>query len=292
MTSADILRLVALAAIWGASFIFLRLVAPALGSFLTADLRLLLAGLALILYFKVTRFDVRWREFWKQYLTVGTLNSAVPFTLYSFAALHIPASLSVILNSASPLFGAVFSAYWLGEKLTLRKMLGLALGFIGVSLVAKLTDATPDPLAGWAIAACLLAAACYGLTGVYIKTRPTTPPSKAIAGASQVMAGLVLSPSLLFLPPVETFSSFLILNILALALVCSGIAYLLYYRLIADVGPTKALTVTFLMPAFGMLWGVLFLGETVTARMALGAALVVAGTFLVLRASPSSSLRA
>jgi len=113
MRPSDITRLLSLAAIWGGSFIFMRVLAPVLGPVVTADLRVLIAGIALIIYFRVIRFDAEWRIYWKKYLFIGAFNSALPFFLFSFAALHIPASYSVILNSTSPLFSAVFAASWL-----------------------------------------------------------------------------------------------------------------------------------------------------------------------------------
>jgi drug/metabolite transporter (DMT)-like permease len=110
MQASDLLRLISLSAIWGGSFIFMRILAPVLGPVVTADLRVLIAGVALMVYFWVIEFDAEWKRFWKQYLVIGVINSGLPFLLYSFAAVHIPASYSVILNSSSPLFGAIFSA--------------------------------------------------------------------------------------------------------------------------------------------------------------------------------------
>lgn len=282
MRPGDIVRLFLLAAIWGSSFIFIRIVAPPFGAILSADLRVIIAGVALLGYCRLVGIEVGWRAHWKQYLLIGTLNTAIPFSLYSFAGLHIPAAYSVILNSTAPLFGAIFAAVWLAEKVTLAKALGLVVGFAGVATVAQGGRNADDPMAAWGILACIAASSCYGLAGVYLRKFARHLKPQAMASACQIMAGLVLSPSLFLLPSVTVTGTELVC-LLALALLCSGIAYLLYYRLMQDVGPTKTLTVTFLMPAFGMLWGWLFLSEQITPRMLAGCGLILLGTLLVVR---------
>jgi drug/metabolite transporter (DMT)-like permease len=244
MRIIDVLLLLALSAIWGSSFIFMPHLAPLIGPVATADMRMLLAGISLTLAFLVTRFKPEWRKNWKHFLLIGLLNSAIPFVLYSVAALYLPASMS-------PMFGAIFGAIWLGERLTGRKGAGLLLGVGGVVVVSSLGRLPGGLPTALAILACLIAPMCYGLAGVYIKR-------KASAGTPRVA-----------------------LTVVAFAFLCSAVGYIIYYRLIADVGPTRALTVTFLVPVFAMLWGLPFLGETVTWSMGLGAAIILAGTFLV-----------
>ena len=139
MRVVDLIRLVLLASIWGASFIFVRVLSPVIGPVMTADFRVLIAGIFLCIYFKIAGIETEWRRLWKEYLAVGTLNSGFPFLLYAWAALYVPASYLVIINSTSPLFGAVCSAYWLGERLTLLKITGLLLGAAGVALIVRYT---------------------------------------------------------------------------------------------------------------------------------------------------------
>lgn len=281
MSLSDWLRLLLLAAIWGGSFVFLRVVSPALGPIVTADLRVLIAAVALLLYFRIIKLDLRWRQSWRHYGVIGTTNAAVPFSLFAFAALYIPASYSAILNATSPLFGALFAALWLGEKITIQKGAGFILGIIGVALVTRVGSGEVGPMALWAMAACLGAAFCYGIGGTYAKAFASGANPKAIAGASQLFASLVLLPLTPLMPPPGPVKLFVAINMIAFALLCSGWAFLLYFRLIADVGPTKALTVTFLMPAFTMLWAALFLGETVTVSMIIGCVLILGGTGVV-----------
>jgi drug/metabolite transporter (DMT)-like permease len=265
MPVMDIILLLILSAIWGSSFIFMRYLAPLIGPIATADMRMFIAGVCLVVFFAIIRFSPQWRKNWKHFLVIGLLNSAVPFVLYSVAALYLPASMEAIFNSLSPMFGAIFAALWLGETLTARKLIGLVMGIAGVAVMSSLGSVTASVSTALAIAACLLAV-----------------PPRAIAGGSQLLGGIALMP-FLFLdpPPLAAISLPLVLLVLAFAVLCSAVAYLIYYRLIADVGPTKALTVTFLIPVFAMLWGAMFLGEGVTASIVAGAAIILVGTFLV-----------
>ncbi|MEW6051819.1 MAG: DMT family transporter [Candidatus Zixiibacteriota bacterium] len=282
MRTADTVRLVILAAIWGGSFIFMRVLAPVLGPVLTADLRVLIAGIALLIYFRAIKLDLEWRQYWKQYILIGALNSALPFFLFSFAALHIPASLSVILNSTAPFFGALFAAMLLGERFTFKKLAGLVIGAIGVMMVVKLGSVTPGPMFALAVLACIGATVCYGFVATYIKRFGTSIKPMAVAGASQLTAGLLLLPAVPFSPLRGEITPTIVAGVIVFALLCSAVAYLLYFRLVVDAGPTKALTVTFLMPAFGMLWGAMFLNELITPTMVAGTALILLGTGLVL----------
>jgi drug/metabolite transporter (DMT)-like permease len=280
---SDVARLVSLAAIWGGSFIFIRVLAPTIGPILTAASRVLIAGAVLVIYCRATGFSADLGRYWRQYLVIGVVNSALPFVLYAIAALHIPASYSVILNSTTPLFTALLAVPLLGERLTWAKLAGLAAGAAGVVLVSRAGPVVPDLWFGAAVAACLAATVCYAVSSIYMKKHAVGAKPLAIAGWSQVFAGLVLVPLVPFAPPPGAITPLVIANVLGLALVCSSVAYVLYYRLIADVGPTRALTVAFLMPAFGMVWGALFLDETITWPMIAGCALIIGGTSSVLR---------
>jgi drug/metabolite transporter (DMT)-like permease len=282
MSIVDIVLLLGLSAIWGSSFIFMRYLAPLIGPVATADMRMFLAGVILALFFLAIRFKSDWKKNWRHFLVIGLVNSAIPFVLYSVAALYLPAAMEAIFNSMSPMFGALFAALWLGEKLTLRKIAGLALGIAGVVVMSSLGNLPAKPETSFAIAACVVAPMCYGLAGVYIKKRASAVKPMAIAGGSQLLGGLALMPFLLMSPlTVSALSVQVALLVVVFALLCSAVAYVIYYKLIADVGPTKALTVTFLIPVFAMVWGVLLIGEHVTVSMAAGALIILVGTFLV-----------
>ena len=281
LTRADVVRLFALAIIWSASFVFMRIVAPAMGPLWTATLRVLVGGTALVAWFAFTGFRVDVRRHWRGFLFVGLLNAAVPWLLFAFAALTLPASYLVILNAATPMFAAITSAIWLGDRLDAAKLAGLAAGAAGVALVSRAGPIEPTPAVWAAVAACLAATLSYALIGTWLKRRGGALDPKAVAGWSQIFAFAALLPVAAASPIPGPVTLVVVANLAGFAIV--GAAFLLYFRLIRDVGPTRAMTVTFLMPAFGMLWGVVFLGETVTAPMVAGAALVVAGTAAVLR---------
>jgi drug/metabolite transporter (DMT)-like permease len=283
--ASDAARLVALAVIWSLSFVFLRVVVPAVGPLWMATGRLLIGGLALCAWLALRRAPVDVRERWKAYLVVGIVNSALPFVLFGYGALHLPASALVILNATVPLFVAALAVVALGERLTVAKLLALVAGLAGVALVTRTVPVAADAAFALAVAAGLGASLCYAVAAVGLKRFGGGLPPAGIAAWSQVFAGVVLLP--LAVPsgvpgPIDARVAW---SMLALALVCSGVAYLLYFRLIRDIGPARASTVTFLMPAFGMLWGAWFLGESITAGMVAGAALIVAGTATVLRPS-------
>ena len=283
MTPADYARLVALAAIWGASFIFMRVAAPVLGAVWTAELRVLLGGLALLAWLRIAGFDPGLRAHARAYLVVGAIGIAAPFVLYSFAAMHAPASLLAIVNSTAPIFGLAWGALLGDERVTPRKATGLALGVAGVALIARPAGLAGGPMFGWAVAAALGACCLYGVVGVLIKRFAHGASPRGMAAGNQLAAALVLIPLLPFAPPLAAPSALVLANVLALALLASGVAFVLYFRLIADVGATRALTVTYLIPLFGILWGALFLGETLPAASLAGGVLILGGTVLVTR---------
>jgi drug/metabolite transporter (DMT)-like permease len=281
--TADYARLTLLAAIWGASFIFMRVAAPAFGTVLTAEGRLLIAGLVLAAWFRLSGFDAQWRRHWKPYAAIGLVNLALPSLFYAFALRHIPASLGAVLNSTAPMFGALLAAFFLGERFTLRKGAGCIAGIAGVALVVKPGALTEAPMFGYAAAACLAACFCYGYNGILMK-RYAEVPSRGIAVGGQIAAALMLLPLVPFSPPTAAVGAVEISNLLALALLGNALGFVMYFRLISDVGATRALTVTYLMPFFGLLWGMLFLGESLPASALAGGILIIAGTVLVTKA--------
>lgn len=283
MRAADTGRLVALAAIWGAAFIFMRVAAPVLGPIWTPELRVLLGGLALLAWFRLTGFDPGLRTHWRAYLVVGSIGIAAPFALYSFAAMHAPASLLAIVNATAPIFGLAWGALFGIERVTRRKALGLALGVAGVALLARPAGFDESARFGLAMAAALGACCLYGVVGVLVQRFAAGVAPRAMAVGNQLAAAVVLIPLLPFAPPLAVPSALVLANVVALAVLASGVAFILYFRLIADIGATRALTVTYLIPFFGLLWGALFLGESLPAAALAGGVLILGGTVLVTR---------
>src|SRR5919197_207846 len=278
MTPGDAARLVTLAAIWGASFLFIRIAAPVIGPVATADLRMLIAGAALVVYYAVTGFDAQWRLRWREYLAIGALNSAAPFLLYAYAALELSVGLLAVLNATAPMWAALLGAFALRERLTMRRVAGLVVGTAGVVMVCG-----PEASTRWlSIAAALGAALCYALTGIALKRWGQGASARGMAVGTQLAGGVLLLPLLAAAPPANITPG-VAAAMLALGVVCGAGAYILYFRLIADIGANGALTVTYLIPLFGVLWGAVALGEAFTAARVLGALVVTLGTVLVLR---------
>lgn len=215
-------------------------------------------------------------------MVVGIANSALPFLAYSYAALSITAGLSSIFNATTPLWGAAIAWWWLGDRPTRSRMLGLALGFAGVMGLAwdKASFKPGADAAGWAVLACLAATLLYGWSANYTRKRLAGVPPLALATGSQLSAALCLAlPTWWWWPAVlPSARSWLALVLLSVA--STGMAYLLYFRLIARLGPARALTVTYLIPVFAVLWGWLLLEEALTGAMLVGGAVILLGTSL------------
>ena len=288
MTSATLRQLLLLSALWGGSFIFIRVTVPLLGPIVTAEARVLIAGLALLLYAIIIGARLELQSRWPQYLLIGTLNSAVPFALISAAEIHLSASMAAILNATSPLFGAVISAVWLKELLTGRKIVGTTIAVVGVVVLVGWSPLPLNSVTLISIGASLLASALYGLAGTYTRAKVTAAPPLGMAVGSQLGASLMLTPLLPFMPPTAAPSLVVILCVLTLALFSTALAYVLYFRLIVDIGATRALTVTFLAPIFGVIWGALFLGEGITVSKVVGCGIILLGTAFVTGTNPRS----
>ncbi|HEV2611137.1 MAG TPA: DMT family transporter [Noviherbaspirillum sp.] len=288
MSLPDLAKLIFLSAIWGGSFIFLRVAVPELGPLLTAILRIGVAGLALMVYALLAGVNMDWRRNWRPFAVVGIFAGVLPFSCFAFAAQHLPAAHSAVLNSTAPLFGALFSAIWLSERLTARKLVGLALGITGVAILvgAGALDLNRSTLT--AIAACLVAAACYALSSIIVKKtgHPGGIHPIAMATGSLVMGGLMMAPTLPLALPIALPSLTALACIAGLSLLSSGLAQALFIPLIVKVGPTRAMTVSFLIPLFSMLWGFIFLQEPIGLPTFIGGAVVLAAMGLVLSASP------
>lgn len=288
MTPADLFRLLLLSAIWGASFLFMRIGAPVLGPSLLIFARVGLAALFLLMMAFYLRKTLAVPRHWRHYLVLGLFNSALPFLLFAHAAQTISASLLSILNATAPIWAAVIGAVWLRTPPSFRALAGMVLGVAGVGLLAGVeTVGLPDG-GLLAVVAGLGAAFSYGVATTYTKTAASVEPF-ANAHGSMWAATLMLMPLALSAPPLAAPPApHVVFSVVALGIVCSGVAYLLYFRLVADIGAAPALTVTFLIPVFGILWGVLFLGETVGWHTLVGSLTVLAGTALVTGFSVSS----
>jgi drug/metabolite transporter (DMT)-like permease len=281
MRPRDFAGLVLLGALWGGSFLFIRVAVPALGPFLLAELRVGLAAVALFLFALAAGRVPEIRHRWRSFLVLGFLNAAVPFSLISAAEIHLTASLAAILNSTTVMFSAIVAAVWIGDVLTARKAIGIVFGIIGVSV---LVGWDPLPLSGGvllAVAAMLVASLSYALGATYAKRSFSgIPPLGMAIGQLGGAVALLLPLAAVSIP--EVAPSFVVaLSMLGLALLSTSVAYLIYFRLIENVGPTSTVTVTLLVPVFGLLFGVLLLDEPFGPGTLAGLAIILTSVVLI-----------
>lgn len=284
MKPRDLAELLALAALWGASFLFMRLGAGEFGPVALAGLRVVGATLFLLPLLVARGQLAALRTHWRAIFVVGIANSALPFLAYSYAALSITAGLSSIFNAGTPLWGALIAWLWLKDRPTSWRALGLAIGFGGVLWLAwdkaSFKPGADGLSSGWAVVACLAATLLYGWSANFTKRHLAGAPPLAVATGSQLSAAVVLLPPMAWWWPAQMPSTTAWVAVALLAVACTGVAYVLYFRLIAHVGPAKAISVTFLIPVFAVVWGWMFLGEGLTLAMGLGCAVILLGTAL------------
>jgi drug/metabolite transporter (DMT)-like permease len=292
MKPFDLAELVLLAAIWGASFLFMRLGAHEFGPVAMAALRVGGASLMLLPLLAARQGLGELRREWRPVLVVGLLNSALPFALFAYAALSITAGLSSILNATTPLWGAIVAWVWLSQRLSPTRIAGLALGFAGVLFLAWDKASFKPGGSGWAILACLAAALCYGIAASYSKRFLAQVSPLTVATGSQLAAAALLALPAFWLWPAVMPSAGAWVSMALLALLCSGVAYLLFFRLMSRIGPTNTISVTFLIPVFALLWGWLFLGEHLNPQMGISCAIVLLGTALAVGLLPRPGRKA
>jgi len=282
MPLSSLFQLLALGAIWGSSFLFMRLAVPTLGPVMLIESRLMLASIFLLILTVVLKKQVQLIKHWKHFLFLGTFNTAFPFILLAYASKHLPVSLLVVLNATGPIW-AVFITFLLTQKLPpLQTVVGTLLGLLGVYiLVADNNSFELTPRVISSICAGLTATIGYAMATVYTARSQVKVDSFANAYGSMWCSALILLPVVPFYPAYQLPSTEVIIGVLILGVVCSAIAYLLYFKLITDIGPTPALSVTYLIPMFGMLWGALFLEEDINWHHIVGAITVVMGTAFV-----------
>ena len=285
MSFASIVDFVALGAIWGASFLFMRLAVGAFGVVGTAAARVAIATLFLLPLMLARGHGAAFRRNWWKVCLVGVINSGLPFLMFAFALLSITTGLSAILNATVPLFGAVVAWWWLKDRPSGARVLGLVVGIDGVAALAwDKASFRPDPASGiapaWAVLACLVATVCYAIAASATKRFLSGLHPLVTATGSQLGATLALAVPALLLRPAQLPGLQASLAVLVLGVLCTGIAYILYFRLIEQAGPSRALAVTFAIPVFAILYGTLFLGEAVTASMLAWGAVVLLGTAL------------
>jgi len=300
MKPNDIARLLALSAIWGASFLFIRIGAPVLGPLPAAFFRVLIGAVTLAACMAFMRVGWDMRGKWRAVMVLGVINSGIPFVMYAVAALWLPAGYSAVFNAMTPLMGVLIGALFFAEPLTRAKGIGVVLGLLGVAVLTRTGPVSFSPSVLLGAAACLVATLCYGLAGFLTRRWITAQgglDNRLVACGSLIGATLFLLPfsavALIRENTLPLAGPGVWAAMLAVGMFCTAIAYVMYFRLIADIGPVRSLTVTFLIPPFGILWGWIFLGETLSPAHAVGLALIGGAVWMVLRpARPASAPRA
>ncbi|HLL97437.1 MAG TPA: DMT family transporter [Rubrobacteraceae bacterium] len=281
MGGRDLGALLLLSALWGASFIFIRVAVPALGPFVLVELRVGLGAVTLALCAALLRRLPKLRVRWRQFALLGMVNVAIPFSLISAAEINLTASLAAILNSTTVMFTAVVAAVWMGDDLTSRKVVGVVLGIVGVAVLVGWDPIVMNWVVVLSVGAMLAASLAYALGSVYAKRTFAGSPPLAIAIGQLTAAATLILPLAAVSVPDERPSTIVVLSVLGLALTSTAVAYMLYFRLIENVGPTSTATVTLLVPLFGLLFGVVLLDEPVGLGTLAGLVLILSSVTLI-----------
>ncbi len=283
VTPRDLVLLTLLGAIWGASFLFIRIGAPALGPIPFMFLRVLIGGATLIAWATLAAgWRPRYAGRWPSFLVLGTLNNVIPFTLIATAELHLTASLGAILNSTSPFFAVLVTAVW--ERVAPRRaqLIGSVVGLVGVCLLVGAGPLSVDAALFFAVAISLVAALSYAVAAVYASRAFAGTPPLDVAIGQLVASTLILLPGAALTRTDAPLRADAVLSLVALAVLGTAVGYLIYFRLVGRAGPARAITVTLLIPAFGVAFGAIFLAEALAPGMLVGLALILLGIALVL----------
>ena len=280
MRRSDALELLTLAALWGGSFLFIRVAAPPFGPVVLIALRLAIASCFLVPPLAVRGKLGALRLYWPHLLVLGMLNAAIPLCLFAYAELTLTAGFTSVLNAAAPLFACIVAFVWLGERMSRLRVLGIVIGFIGEVVLVGGSSVIDARQGGVAVAAALSATMLYGVASSYTKRFLSGVAPLTVATGSVLAAAILLAPPAIWLWPAHTPTGTVWLHVLSLGSACTGIAYILFFRLVANVGPTRAASVSFLIPVFGVLSGMVFLGERLSANTAMGCAVILLGTSL------------
>ena len=289
LSIVDLGSLLFLGAVWGAVFLFMRLAAPDVGPVWAAEIRLAI-GAALLVAVAGRRTLTAVRGRFTGFLIVGTLFSAVPFTLIAFATVTLPAGFTALLNAATPLFTAAIGVAFMGQRISWRVAVGLAVGVVAVVELVGLSPLKPNVTTILAVAAGLGAPASYAVAGNYVRARiQGIQPLELATGALAAGAVLALPVALLTgMPGTPSLDG--VVSLLAVGTVSTALAWPIFYRVLGRTTPTAASTVTFIVPAFALTWGSIVLAEPVGFSLLIGFGLILVSLGLVLGIVPASRL--
>lgn len=280
MKTRDIFDLTMVAALFGGAFLFMRVAAPEFGAIPLIAVRLVLAAMVLIPIVVARKGMQEIVQHWRPITMMAFLHYALPFCLFAYALLTLTGSFTAIINASSPLFAGVIAWVWIGERLPAIRVVGLLIGFAGVVLLVWDKVDVDLNAAGIATAAAVSASFCYGLAVVLAKRHLTGVSPLAVSAGSMLAGAIMLLPFAVWLWPDAAPSTNAWIMVTALGVLSTSLAFVLYFRLIGSVGPTKAITVTFLIPVFAVVFGALLLDEPITLSMLAGGVVILLGTAL------------
>lgn len=280
MRPAQLAWLIALGAIWGSSFLFMKIAVPAFGPAMMMGGRIGIAAVVLTVFAWLLKKSLPRGRQWKPAIITGIFYAAIPLVLWGYAAQTLSVSLLSIINATAPLFGAALSLLWLRERSSAKGLVGLALGFVGVAVLVGGEEFRAGETPALAISAAFAASILYGGISLYNQSAKIADPYSNVLGALWV-ATLMMLPLMVMFPLRETPGMAAWSSVAALGILCTAIAYVVYFRLIEQIGAAPTLTVTYLIPLFGVLWGVMFLDERIGVHHVAGAAMILAGIALV-----------
>ncbi len=280
-------QLVGLSALWGASFMLIRIASPVLGPNVLAATRIGMATLTLAVFMRAMRQP--WPTgHWRELALIGLFSVALPFLLFAWAALQIPAGYSALLNSTAVMFGIFASVWFKEDRFSARKLIGCLLGFAGVGLIVGLGPVEPSWPVFMAALACVAASACYGISTPLMKRALDRMQPLQIAAGLHAMSLLMLSPGAAWTWSAAHFTPMALLAVAIMGIVTSGFAYWMHIRILAHVSSVAAMSPTFMIPVFGVLWGHVFLGEALGTGIFAGGALVLLACALITGFNPWS----
>lgn len=286
MPISSLIRLLLLGMIWGASFLFQRITVPVVGAPFTAAIRIVLSAIMLVFILRLLGRSLDLRRQWRAWLWLGTISAALPFLCFAYAARSLPAGYMAVINATVPLLTVLMASIMFRMRPSWSKRIGVVVGLVGVGVLARYGSLGMNQQTLIAMGLCFVASTLYAYSSLFIRQRHASVNPLVLAGSSQLGAAIVILPLGLWSLPTRWPDPGVVASLLVLGLICTGLAYVLYFRLLSDVGSEKAVTNTFLVPVFAQIWGALFLHEHLTVAGAFGFALVLIAIALVLEVHP------
>jgi drug/metabolite transporter (DMT)-like permease len=280
MKSNHLIQLIILASIWGSSFLFTRIAVGEFGPIPLTFMRSCIASFTLLPILLISGQWPTFKKHWRHILVVGLISTALPFSFMNITTLYTSAGFSSIMNALTPIFSAIIAWLWLKEYLSIPAIIGIGLSFLGVLVMIMDKQSISTEYSLIPIFTGLCAAALYGLTGNYSRSFLTGVSPVAVSAGCQFFAALMLLPVAFYTWPEQTISLSSWGSAAVLGVLCTGIGYIMFFRLLDEAGVTKTMVVTYLVPVFAMTWGTLFLDEIITIQMLAGAAFILSGITL------------